>query len=254
VGSEGEYRLIWFQHLHKSAGTLIVNMAINNNEVLFDYHNNGNPTNSIGEVLPIWEYSKNQLLDFVNECEISGITFVATEYGAPNFKLLDEDSRVVLITCIRDPKKRIISNFNYDYYSGYTNEKTLEDFIKIPSVYTSDNYYVRVFSRKTSLPLEKLTNEDCALALINILKFDLIIKTENNNLEDKLFKKFGWSEVSANNHSTFGNKWRIINMIKKLTLIKLIRYIRKKNMASDNSSLDSMFALDYELLSKINED
>jgi hypothetical protein len=242
VGSEGEYRLIWFQHLHKSAGTLIVNMAINNNEVLFDYHNNGNPTNSIGEVLPIWEYSKNQLLDFVNECEISGITFVAT------------DSRVVLITCIRDPKKRIISNFNYDYYSGYTNEKTLEDFIKNPSVYTSDNYYVRVFSRKTSLPLEKLTNEDCALALINILKFDLIIKTENNNLEDKLFKKFGWSEVSANNHSTFGNKWRIINMIKKLTLIKLIRYIRKKNMASDNSSLDSMFALDYELLSKINED
>ena len=101
MGSEGEYRLIWFQHLHKSAGTLIVNMAINNNEVLFDNHNNGNPTNSIGEVLPIWEYSKNQLLDFVNECEISGITFVATEYGAPNFKLLSKDSRVELMSCFQ---------------------------------------------------------------------------------------------------------------------------------------------------------
>ncbi|MBT6684286.1 MAG: hypothetical protein HOB55_05440 [Euryarchaeota archaeon] len=254
MASEEEYRLIWFQHLHKSAGTLIVNMAINNNEVLFDNHNNGNPTNSIGEVLPIWEYSKNQLLDFINECEISGITFVATEYGPPNFKLLAEDSRVVLITCIRDPKNRIISNFNYDYYSGYTNEKSLEDFIKNPSVYTSDNYYVRVFSRKTSLPLKKLKKEDQALALINILKFDLVIKTENNNLEDKLFKKFGWSEISTNNHSTFGNKWRIINMIKRVELVKLIRYIRKKNMVSDNSILNGMFDLDYELLSKIIEE
>ena len=71
---------------------------------------------------------------------------------------------------------------------------------------------------------------------------------------DKLFKKFGWSEISTNNHSTFGNKWRIINMIKRIKLLKLIRYIRKKNMVSDNSILDGMFDLDYELLSKIIED
>ena len=82
----------------------------------------------------------------------------------------------------------------------------------------------------------------------------MVIKTENNNLEDKLFKKFGWSEISTNNHSTFGNKWRIINMIKGIKLIKLIRYIRKKNMALDNSILEGMFDLDYELLSKIIED
>ena len=116
----GGYRLIWFQHLHKAAGTLIVNMAKANNEVLHNPHNNGNPSDIKGSTLPLWEYDESGLLDFINNCEEEGVTFVASEFGAPNFKTLSSDPRVKLMTCFRDPCKRIISNHNYDYYSGYT--------------------------------------------------------------------------------------------------------------------------------------
>ena len=63
----GEYRLIWFQHLHKAAGTLIVNMAKANNEVLYDPNNNGNPSDEKGSTMPLWKYDKSRLLDFIND-------------------------------------------------------------------------------------------------------------------------------------------------------------------------------------------
>ena len=112
----GEYRLIWFQHLHKAAGTLIVNMAKANNEVLYDPNNNGNPSDEKGSTMPLWKYDKSRLLDFINDCEDKGVTFVASEFGAPDFKMLAGDSRIKLITCFRDPVKRLVSNYNYDYY------------------------------------------------------------------------------------------------------------------------------------------
>ena len=112
----GEYRLIWFQHLHKAAGTLIVNMAKANNEVLHNPNNNGNPSDEKGSTMPLWKYDKSRLLDFINDCEDKGVTFVASEFGAPDFKMLAGDSRIKLITCFRDPVKRLVSNYNYDYY------------------------------------------------------------------------------------------------------------------------------------------
>ena len=130
-----DYRLIWFQHLHKSAGTLIVNMAIENNEVLYQSHGNGNPKNKDGNVLPLWEYNEKELINFIDKCEKDGVTFVATEQGSPNFETLIEDSRVFLITCLRDPLKRSVSNFNYAYYSGYTDCTSYEKFAEKPNVY-----------------------------------------------------------------------------------------------------------------------
>jgi hypothetical protein len=251
LNNKKEYHLIWFQHLHKSAGTFIVNMAITNGELLFNKHNNGNPTNQEGDLLPIWEYNKIELLDFINRCEEAGVTFVATEYGSPDFEFLSNDPRITLITCIRDPKKRMISNYNYDYYSGYTDEKSIAEFIEVPNVYTSDNYYVRVFSRTTSIPLKKLTEFDFQMAVKNIGMFDITIKTGHNNLEKKLFESFGWDKLSNNNHSTFGDKWRIINLIKRLQFIRLINYIKQKNMVIDESCLNNRFDLDYKLLSMI---
>ncbi len=248
---QDSYRLIWFQHLHKSAGTLIVNMAIENGEVLYSPNGNGNPKKEDGGVLPLWEYNDNDLTNFIDECEAKGVTFIATEHGSPNFNTLINDSRVFLLTCLRDPLERCASNFNYAYYSGYTDEKSIAEFIEVPNVYTSDNYYVRVFSRTTSIPLKKLTEFDFQMAVKNIGMFDITIKTGHNNLEKKLFESFGWDKLSNNNHSTFGDKWRIINLIKRLQFIRLINYIKQKNMVIDESCLNNRFDLDYKLLSMI---
>ena len=46
-----EYRLVWFQHLHKAAGIVIINMAKVNQEILYNPNNNGNPANNNGKTL-----------------------------------------------------------------------------------------------------------------------------------------------------------------------------------------------------------
>ena len=91
------YRLIWFQHVHKAAGTLVVNLAKENGEVLFKNNANGNPLDENGDRLELWNYSAEELTDFLDQCEKDGVTFVATEHGSPDFRLLSEDSRVTPI-------------------------------------------------------------------------------------------------------------------------------------------------------------
>ena len=78
----GGYRLVWFHHLHKSAGTLIANMALRHGEVPCASHENGNPNGEDGVLLPIWEYDEGTLGSFIDECEREGVTFVATKHGA----------------------------------------------------------------------------------------------------------------------------------------------------------------------------
>ena len=39
----GAYRLVWFQHLHKAAGTYVIRRAMANGETFWPEHENGNP-------------------------------------------------------------------------------------------------------------------------------------------------------------------------------------------------------------------
>ena len=68
------YRLIWFQHVHKAAGTLVVNLAKENGEVLFKNNANGNPLDENGDRLELWNYSAEELTDFIDQCEKDGVT------------------------------------------------------------------------------------------------------------------------------------------------------------------------------------
>ena len=72
------YRLIWFQHIHKAAGTLVVNLAKANGEVLYPNNANGNPLDEEGNRIELWNLNGQELLSFVDKCERLGVTFVAT--------------------------------------------------------------------------------------------------------------------------------------------------------------------------------
>ena len=247
----GEYRLIWFQHLHKAAGTLIVNMAKANNEVLHNPNNNGNPSDEKGSTMPLWKYDKSRLLDFINDCEDKGVTFVASEFGAPDFKMLAGDSRIKLITCFRDPVKRLVSNYNYDYYSGYTEDNNLESFLKEVNLFTSDNYYVRIFSRMDGFPDKKLTEEDYINAMKNISKFDILINAERENIEERLVKELNWKKFKVDKHGTFGDKWKMIAMIKTFQIKKLIKYVRKEKLDSNTINMEKKYKLDYKFMKNL---
>ena len=70
-----DYRLVWFQHLHKAAGTYVIRRAMANGETFWPEHSNGNPRND-GELIPLENMSSNQLTSFINECEEKGILFL----------------------------------------------------------------------------------------------------------------------------------------------------------------------------------
>ncbi|MBF0452929.1 MAG: hypothetical protein HQK75_19670 [Candidatus Magnetomorum sp.] len=61
-----KYRLIWFQHFHKAAGTSIVDLARTNNEVFWSNHENGNPKDSNGNFIELWNYSQYMLKQFID--------------------------------------------------------------------------------------------------------------------------------------------------------------------------------------------
>ena len=155
------------------------------------------------------------------------------------------------MTCFRDPCKRIISNHNYDYYSGYTENHELESFLKKINIFTSDNYYVRIFSRMDSFPDKKLTKEDYTNAIENISKFDILINAESENIGERLEKELNWKKIKVDKHGTFGNKWKMINMIKKFQISKLIKYIRKEKLDSNLVNIENKYTLDYKFMKEL---
>ena len=82
--------------------------------MFFPCHKNGNPYTDDGCRLPLWEYNADDITRFVNGCQKDGVTFVATEWGAPDFTFLRQDPRVLSITLIRDPWTRLVSNYTFD--------------------------------------------------------------------------------------------------------------------------------------------
>ena len=75
-----DYRLVWLQHFHKAAGSSIVEIAQLNGERCYPAHANGNPLDATGKAIALWDYTKEELLEFIDSCEAQGITFMATQW------------------------------------------------------------------------------------------------------------------------------------------------------------------------------
>mgnify|MGYP001166630413 FL=1 len=245
------YRLIWFQHIHKAAGTLVVNLARANREVLYPNNANGNPLDEEGNRIELWKLNSKELLSFVDKCERLGVTFVATEHGSPDFQTLHDDDRITLLTTLRDPKERAISNFNHAYYSQHTNGKNLSEFLIEGRFFMSDNHYVRIFSRKEQLPLSRLSSEDLEKALTNLLLFDIVLSISHCDIVGSLTTELSWSAPPVDMHTTFRDPWKIWNMIKKARVSRLANYIRGISAPGDPLVLDGRYDLDYLLIEKL---
>lgn len=187
------YRLIWLQHLHKAAGTSIVELAKKNNEIFFPQHVNGNPLDQNRSLVKLWQMDQSELISFVDYCEENGVTFVATEWAGPDFSVLAADPRVRLITCIREPLERFISDFYFAFFFGYTQHKTLDNYINSDGTSTMFNYYCRIFSRQCD-NVRMVNTDSFKLALSNLSLFDCCEILEKNMAFSKLIKLLGWKE------------------------------------------------------------
>tara|TARA_B100000767_G_C19698631_1_gene507375 strand:- start:238 stop:960 length:723 start_codon:yes stop_codon:yes gene_type:complete len=208
------YRLVWFQHLHKAAGTYVIRRAMANGETFWPNHENGNPVRD-GEVIPLWDMQSKDLTSFIDQCESKGVTFVACEWGGPDFETLANDERIVLVTCLRHPIKRLVSNYNYDHYWMWTKASSYEGYLEEGHLHSSSEYYTRIFARGDT---------NLAKAKSNIQLFEHVIIAEDGM---PALDELGWTKESDTTHPTFGDKKRAAILFVKFRWIRLLNYLRK---------------------------
>lgn len=185
-----------------------------NEETLWPNHKNGNPV-SEGEVIPLWEKSSKDLTSFIDECENKKVTFVACEWGGADFETLSKDDRVVLLTCLRHPIKRLISNYNYDHYWMWTKVRSYSEYLDEGYLHSSPEYYTKIFARGEN-NLQK--------AKSNLELFDYVIIAEDGM---SALDELGWNKESDTTHPTFGDKKRAAILFAKLRWLRLFNYLRK---------------------------
>ena len=224
-----KYRLIWFQHLHKAAGSTIVATAIRNNEKLFPNHKNGNPVDKNGNYLDFNDISQEELESFIDNCQKKGVTFIATEWSSPDFEVLSKDPRVSLITCIRKPLERLVSNFRYDLYRLYTGVDKIEKYIDSGDVHTRNNYYCRVFAHEHSFD-KIIRKHSFKIAQRNLSLFDFIVIQENRNDFNKLNQYLNWSNKTLHAGRSYSSMHPYIKLLFHGQLNLFLNYLFKKKI------------------------
>jgi len=192
---EKKYRLIWFHHFHKAAGSSIVKTALANKEKPFPKHENGNPCDEHGELLPLENYNSQELRSFIDSCEQMGVTFVACEWDVVNYSILEKDPRVTLITCIRSPLHRFLSNYYYGFYRGHHDDDNFEIHLERKSKTFQNDYYCRMFSRKQKTV--ELTNEDFNKVKNLLSLFNIVCVLEKEGSLEMLSQALGWNPELA---------------------------------------------------------
>ena len=234
-----EFRLVFFQHLHKAAGTYVIRRAAANGETFWPHHENGNPVRK-GDVIPLWEMDGADITSFIDECEQKGVTFVACEWGGADFATLSKDPRVVLLTCLRDPIRRLISNYNYDHYWMWTKSSSYEEYLAEGHLHSSPEYYTKIFARGEN-------NLDKARANLDL--FDHIIIAESGM---QTLDELGWPKESDTTHPTFGDSKRAMILFAKLRWIRLFRYLRQfRYYPPEELQIETLNSNDIELYTQL---
>lgn len=192
-------QLIWFLHFHKAGGTTVVELAQKNGERLFTPHANGAPLGDDGKPIDVSMMSSDELAKFVDACKASRISFVASEFHTPDLDYLAGRGDVRLITVVRDPLARYISNFDFDRYFDFNNARRLADYAQGSTrAMCRPNYYCNTLLGRHESP-RPLTEADLQEAQRRLALFDLVIHLGEKCAFARL-DTIGWhiTEMQAN--------------------------------------------------------
>jgi hypothetical protein len=225
-------RLIWFQHFHKAGGTSIVKLAMQNDEALFPNNRNGNPFDESGFPIRIWEFSEKQIHSFIDSCKAKSISFIATEFGCPSFDALRERDDTISISLLRDPLKRIISNYEYDIHLGGVRKMPLSTYIRTSHLdHGRPNYYAHMLSMHAGCGFDDA--ERLRIAKKNLRSIDHVYRLEDEQALPHLCVKLGWQfqPIMANRKPTLAHAaWQAIRMRKlsRFTRRAWLEYIYRR--------------------------
>ncbi|MGF1454809.1 MAG: hypothetical protein ACFB6R_05450 [Alphaproteobacteria bacterium] len=186
------YRLVWFQHFHKAGGSSLIELAKASGETFYPQNANANPLDAHGKTIPLWQFHEEALTAFVDSCEAKGVTFVATEWGVPDFRVLANDPRVVSVTCLRDPFSRIMSCYRFDMHYAFTPAVSIFDYFDDHSLaFRQRDYYVNGLAAGTGSS-HVAGPRGLALAKENLAAIDHIVVLEGEHPFRRLADALGW--------------------------------------------------------------
>lgn len=193
--------------------------------------------------MKLWEYTNEELINFVDACEQDGITFIATEWGLPNLSVLAGDPRVTLITCMRNPVDRFVSNFYFDLYLGYTPARSLESYTGSRNrTITMPNYYCRVLSGHNNRSTD-ISKQEYLLAKDALGKFDGVFLLEKGL--SGLGSLLGWSiEHHHVNKTKFGFR-HIAGLLRQRKLGLILIWLRYRNKPVSRDLAKSLESKNY---------
>ncbi len=190
------YRLVWFQHFHKAGGSSVIELAQASGERFYPANANGNPLDEHGKTIPLWQFDEQALIEFVDSCEEQGVTFVATEWGSPDFRALAKDPRVVSVTCLRDPFSRIMSCYQFDMHYAFTTAVSIFDYYDHHSLaFRQRDYHVNSLAAGTGLS-HVAGSQGLTRAKENLAAIDHVVVLEGKHPFRKIVEALGWLDVS----------------------------------------------------------
>lgn len=170
-------KLILFLHFHKAGGTSINTLFNDYNK--HEPNKNGNPWNQDG-IIDYWNYNRHEFGKFRIYLKKKNVNFICLEWNFFKHYYKLNYHNMDLITCLRDPYKRYVSNMIYDGYydiDKFYGKKQIwkKKGSKFKISCNKYNYYVRMLNGLGDNPNIKINGTHYKIAKRNLGLFSTII-------------------------------------------------------------------------------
>ena len=182
----------------------MVRLARSNGETLYSPNANGNPVDWERKAIRTWDLAPSDLGRFTDDAIARGVTFVASEWGVPSVEYLAGRADVQVITVIRHPITRLLSNYRFDRLRGYTSAESLRTYVNHPKKqHTHFNYYTELLNaniEKLLDPAHQETRIAHAIDRLSLLHHVAVLEAPNPLLG--LAKSVGWEHQATKSNAS----------------------------------------------------
>ena len=241
-----KHGILWFQHLHKCAGSSVIAGAEANGLTFYPNNANGNPQDESGQDIELWKLGSEELSKFLDHVRDISVSFIATEWGGPCFETLRAQNDVRLVTVIRKPFDRLRSNYLYDISAGFSKAARIEDYMGSAGNWTLHNYYTRIFSRydgEGEVTEDHLETAICAMELFD----DVFL--QDRELQSNIARRLGWNaDMGRRNKTPKGINIRMMLWsLRRGNLGGIWRSLRSSREISDQFKKDFLERNQFDL-------
>jgi hypothetical protein len=187
--------------MHKCAGTTVVRKARKSGFRLPSDHKNGNLLNSAGRNIRYSGMDREVFHRLLKTQHQNGVEFFAIEFDFPKVEYFECDVPIELLTTVRDPWDRAVSNYRYaKLRSNVRPDMTFRELMNraysVPGpLPRSSNYFTRKLCSADSLEELTPSHLDRALKVLEFFRSVIVLNCDDLDAELKKLGIFAEAKV-----------------------------------------------------------